>query len=193
MLCCRHAQTEITQAIRHEVTTMRPWRGLTLPLLLMVLAGFFEEARAEPVTLHGLTFSDELGGFTILNGWGSGSLADPITIVEEVTTTTGAVLVIRGLGPESGNPIPTAHPAGFVLRKIVINATNLSWNIYDVELQKVLVRAVLASRPPLSIRSVWTKRPAGRTFRQPEFLRRLGRSGPDRHHHLCRDGDRASA
>jgi hypothetical protein len=138
MLCCRHAQTEITQAIRHEVTTMRPWRGLTLPLLLMVLAGFFEEARAEPVTLHGLTFSDELGGFTILNGWGSGSLADPITIVEEVTTTTGAVLVIRGLGPESGNPIPTAHPAGFVLRKIVINATNLSWNIYDVELQKVL-------------------------------------------------------
>jgi hypothetical protein len=107
-------------------------------LVFLFALAFAQAVRADPVTVRGLTFSDEMGGFTILNAWGSGSLADPITVVEEVTAVTGTVLVVRGLGPESGNPIPTAHPACFVLRKIVINATNRSWNIYDVELQKVL-------------------------------------------------------
>jgi hypothetical protein len=69
---------------------MRPRQRLTLLLLFMFLASFIHGAQAEPVKVHGLTFSDELGGFTILNGWGSGSLADPITILEEVTSVTGA-------------------------------------------------------------------------------------------------------
>ncbi len=112
--------------------------GRILLWLLLVVDPVHQTASADPVTVHGLTFSDEFGGFTILNAWGSGSLADPITVVEEITASTGTVLIVRGLGPESGNPIPTAHPAGFVLRKIVINATNRPWNIYDIELQKEL-------------------------------------------------------
>ncbi|MBC6439793.1 MAG: hypothetical protein GDA49_05150 [Rhodospirillales bacterium] len=63
-------------------------------------------------------------------------MSDPITVVEEVTSTQGVVLIVRGLGPHSGNPIPTAHPAGFAIRKIVINATGRTWNRYDIQLQK---------------------------------------------------------
>lgn len=133
-----HVHFGIKATGSHGVVVLKPRQRLTRPLILLLLAGLSQGVTADPVSVHGLTFSDELGGFTILNGWGSGSLADPITIVEEVTSAAGTVLVVRGLGPESGNPIPTAHPAGFVLRKVVINATNRSWNIYDVELQKAM-------------------------------------------------------
>lgn len=104
-------------------------------LLLLALPG---AGQADPITVRGLTFSDEMGGFTLLNAWGSGSLEDPITVVEEVTDTGGVVLVMRGLSPLAGNAIPTAHPAGFVLRKIVINATDDTWVFYDIEMQKLL-------------------------------------------------------
>lgn len=95
-------------------------------------------ARAETITVKGITFSDELGGFRLLAAWGSGSLEDPLTVVEEITSTDGAVLLIRGVGPHTGNPIPTFHPAGFALRKIVTNATHQTWTFYDIEMQKVL-------------------------------------------------------
>lgn len=113
-------------------------RAAILAATLAALAAGPQGAGAEPVTVRGLTFSDEQGGFELLSGWGSGSLEDPITIVEEVTATGGVVLVVRGFGPATGNPIPSAHPAGFVLRKVVINATGQSWTFYDVELQQVL-------------------------------------------------------
>ena len=106
----------------------------------MALAAFLTtaatDAAAEPVTIRGLTFSDEQGGFRIRDGWGSGSLEDPIVIVEEITGNGSVVLVVRGMGPVIGNAIPTAHPAGFVLRKIVINGTGMPWLFYDIELQK---------------------------------------------------------
>ena len=95
-------------------------------------------AVAESITVKGLTFSDEIGGLRLLAAWGSGSIEDPITVVEEITSTTGAVLLIRGVGPHTGNAIPTNHPAGFALRKIVTNATNQTWTFFDIELQKLL-------------------------------------------------------
>lgn len=95
-------------------------------------------AAGESITVKGLTFTDELGGFRLLAAWGSGSLEDPITVVEEITSTKGAVLMIRGVGPNTGNAIPTNHPAGFALRKIVTNATNQTWTFFDIELQKLL-------------------------------------------------------
>ena len=95
-------------------------------------------AAAEPITIKGLSFSDEMGGLRLLAVWGSGSLEDPITVVEEIIDTTGAILLVRGVGPHTGNPIPTNHPAGFALRKIVTNRTHQTWTFFDVELQKVL-------------------------------------------------------
>jgi len=116
------------------VLSVGHWRWMLVVAALAALPQ--EPARAESWTIHGPTFSDEMGGFTIHGVSDSSSLAVPITVLEEITSTTGVVLVIRGFGPHSGNPIPTAHPAGFAIREIAINATNQSWTFYDIELQK---------------------------------------------------------
>ena len=95
-------------------------------------------AHAEPVTLSGITFSDELGGFTILDGRGSGSRADPFVVVEQVVTDRPTVLVVRGLSESFGNPARTNHFAGFWLVKVVINGTDQSWTGYRMELEENL-------------------------------------------------------
>ena len=95
-------------------------------------------ADARPVTLEGVTFSDERGGFTIVAGSGTGSLADPFVIVEEITGPTAAVLVVRGVSPAFGNRVGTAHGTGFALRKVVTNRTSYLWMVVEFELQQVL-------------------------------------------------------
>jgi len=47
---------------------------------------FAASAQAAPVTLAGLTFSDEMGGLVLHGGRGSGTTADPFVLVEEITT-----------------------------------------------------------------------------------------------------------
>ena len=91
---------------------------------------------AEPVTLNGITFSDELGGFRIISGSGTGSADDPFVLVEEITDNGPAVLVIRGLTSEFGNPVRSNHFAGFALTKIAINATGQAWQEFSLELQE---------------------------------------------------------
>lgn len=97
-------------------------------------------ARADPVEVAGLLFSDEDGGFTIVGGYGDGTIENPITIVEEITEQGAVTLIVRGFSPEWGNRLVTAHPAGFAFRKIVTNRTDQAWSSYDHELQ--LVRGV---------------------------------------------------
>lgn len=100
-------------------------------------------ARADSVSVGGLTFSDELGGFRVLSASGSGTPEDPFTVVEEVTAPDQVVLVIRGLpeprpGRLASNRIGSDHPIGYALRKVVINRTDSVWTGYDLELQEPL-------------------------------------------------------
>ena len=88
--------------------------------------------------MSGITFSDELGGFVILEGRGGGSLEDPFVIVEQVYTDRPTVLVVRGLTEEFGNPARTNHFSGFWLIKVVINGTDQTWNGYRMELEERL-------------------------------------------------------
>jgi hypothetical protein len=111
------------------------WIALPLALALPGLVATL--AAAEPIVIAGLLFSDEDGGFTIVDGWGTGSLDDPIVVVEEIIEPRPVTLIVRGLSPEWGNRIPTNHPAGFVMRKVVVNRTTTIWNSYDHELQLV--------------------------------------------------------
>ena len=104
----------------------------------VTVASFAAVAQARPVTVEGITFSDELGGFTVIGAWGTGTKADPFVVVEEITGPTAAILVIRGMTPEFGNRAGTLHPNGFILRKIVTNRTRFIWNIVDFELQQVI-------------------------------------------------------
>ncbi|WP_207479200.1 hypothetical protein [Arenibaculum pallidiluteum] len=114
--------------------------ALLLAAILATVAG--ASARAEPVTLEGVTFSDEFGGFRILSGSGSGTPQDPFVVVEEITDAGEAVLVIRG-APERTprnprrNRILSGHDIGFALRKVVINRTEEIWPGYDLELQSI--------------------------------------------------------
>ena len=70
---------------------MIPWRGALVVSLAVIGAS---GAEAEPITLAGLTFSDELGGVRLERGWGSGSLDDPqFTNFRTFTDGTGGTNV----------------------------------------------------------------------------------------------------
>jgi hypothetical protein len=106
---------------------------LTLIAAAGVIAG---SAIAEPMITGGLTFSDAYGGFRIAAVSGTGTLADPFIVVEEITGPTSAVLIIEGLSPEFGNRVGTLHHTGFALRKIVHNSTPFIWSFMEFELQQ---------------------------------------------------------
>ncbi len=115
---------------------MRAPRRLLLALL--VTLGLAARAAAQPVTLEGVTFSDERGGFEIVAASGRGTIAEPFVVVEEITGPTAAVLVVRGFSTAFGNRVGTYHPAGFALRKVVTNRTRFVWTFVDFELQQDL-------------------------------------------------------
>ncbi len=90
----------------------------------------------------GLTFSDELGGFKLVSVSGSGSLADPIVIVEELATLEAAVLVIRGRQKRKQSERQVTIPTfiNLAIIKIVINASGRVWTGFDLELQETYRR-----------------------------------------------------
>ena len=94
--------------------------------------------QAEPLTLDGLTFSDEFGGVEIVEGWGRGTLDDPFVLVEEITEHEPAILVVRGMTHRFGNRIRSHHDIGFALTKIVRNRTERAWSQFDLELREFL-------------------------------------------------------
>ena len=118
----------------------RRWRALARALAcgwgLAVLP-----VAAEPVVLEGLTFSDELGGLTIVAGSGRGSLEDPFVVVEEITAEGPAILVIKGMTHRFGNRIRSHHDVGFALVKIVRNRTDQPWSLFNLELRELLDHA----------------------------------------------------
>lgn len=109
----------------------------TLLLFAATLCPRGQPAHGEPVTVEGVTFSDERGGLTIHSASGAGTYEDPFLILEEITDPEGAVLVIRGAVKEVGNRIGTLHQTGFALTKIVVNGTGESWSLFDMELQEL--------------------------------------------------------
>ena len=94
------------------------------------------QAAAKTLTVRGLSFSDELGGFVLEQASGSGTPGDPFVVVETVTGPQHPVLVIRGLSAAFGNLIGSQHAAGFAMRKIVINHTDHRWMRYQLELRE---------------------------------------------------------
>ena len=111
-------------------------RSLSLLAALVASLGLIGAATAEPFVLDGITFSDIEGGFEIVDAWGTGTLDDPFTIVERVTGSGDAVLLVEGMTREFGNRADSNHFSGFALVKIVLNATSQSWRQYRIELQE---------------------------------------------------------
>ena len=109
--------------------------AMVAAVLALLLPG---AASARPITLAGLTFSDELGGIELHDGWGTGTSSDPFVLVEEIRDDGPAVLVIRGMRSRLGDAPDARFQMGFVLRKIVTNATNRPWHVFELELREQL-------------------------------------------------------
>ncbi len=105
--------------------------------LVIVLALPISPQAAE-LELGGLIFSDELGGVRLLDGSGTGTLDDPVVLVEEITDYGPAVIVVRGMHSRFGNRIRSQHDVGFAITKIVTNATSQPWTLFTLELREKL-------------------------------------------------------
>lgn len=107
-------------------------------LALVVLAS--GPARAGVWVAGGYGFSDELGGFRLVSVSGSGSITDPIVIVEEITELDPVTLVIRDMGgrPVDDEVIPVRQFLHLAVIKIVINGSGRVWAGFDFELQQDL-------------------------------------------------------
>ena len=86
-------------------------------------------------------FSDELGGFRILSATGRGTKAEPIVLVQELSSASPVTLTIRAVGPLQ----PFAHDEGVAngfLRMVVVivNGSGLAWTQFEFELQESLGR-----------------------------------------------------
>jgi hypothetical protein len=94
-------------------------------------------AKSASFSVHGVTFSDELGGFVIERVTGQGSLADPFVVVERMTSPTGGTLLFRA-DPAFGNSLGTIERIGFALTKVIENGTGVAWSGFELELQSTL-------------------------------------------------------
>lgn len=117
-------------------TRMRTRWAMAAGLVLLMAC----PVAARPITLAGLTFSDELGGVVLLDGWGSGIAADPFVLVEEINDDGPAVLVVRGMRSRLGDAPDARFQQGMVLRKIVTNRTSRPWHVFELELRETLER-----------------------------------------------------
>jgi len=112
-----------------------------MTVLRLALAAAFmalpTAAMADPVTVEGLTFSDELGNFRLVSVTGKGTLEDPFVVKEEITGPNDPVLVIKNFSHDFGNRVGTQHTAAFAMQKIVVNKTTKTWQGFQIELREI--------------------------------------------------------
>ncbi len=104
---------------------------LSAPILAAIGAS---PASAAPITVEGVTFSDEMGDFTLEQVTGKGSLDDPFIVVENITGNA-PMLIIRGLTSAFGNRIGSQHVLGMAIAKLAINHTGHAWNQFRLEVR----------------------------------------------------------
>ena len=110
----------------------RHWRILAALLsLALVSAGPADDGRWYA---GDYSFSDELGGFRILSITGTGTLADPIEITEELTSADPVTVIIRAANPATLN---TAAQSSFHVRVVAQNKSGLAWTGFEFELQEI--------------------------------------------------------
>ena len=115
-------------------------RMLRLTTAALILIAGTRVAAADPVTVEGITFSDELGNFRLVSVTGKGSAEDPFVVREEITGPNDPILLITGFSRDFGNRVGTQHTAAFAMKKIVVNKTDKVWQGFEVELREVINR-----------------------------------------------------
>lgn len=84
------------------------------------------------------SYSDEMGGFRIVDVSGTGTREDPVEIAQEFETASPATLTIRAERPVRLRGVPSAEFAtGMIyVRLVVINGSGLPWIEFELELQE---------------------------------------------------------
>lgn len=109
---------------------------LILPALFLLIAA---QANAATFGSGPYVFSDELGGFRLKSVSGSGSMDDPIVLVEEFFGIGPAILTIHRVpsrlrvGPSGREDFPPL----IRVEKIVVNRSRRGWVGFDLELEEV--------------------------------------------------------
>ena len=116
-----------------------PTQTAWLPVLFLCVA-LARPAPAETWSAAGLTFSDELGGVRLISVSGSGTVADPLVIIEEITGAGPAILVIRAGEQRSEHGSSRVSPGFLSLAviKIVRNRSRNVWGGFVLELREEL-------------------------------------------------------
>jgi hypothetical protein len=118
----------------------RPAPGRFRAAAAGLVAALASPAAAGPVTLDGVTFSDEQGGVVIRGGHGAGTARDPFVLVEDITGDGPAILTVRGLDARAVGAPGGQAAAGFALVKVVTNRTGTPWSVFELELREALER-----------------------------------------------------
>lgn len=88
------------------------------------------------------SFSDELGGFSIVGISGTGTRDDPIIIREEMNSATPVTMVIRTVRPIRPFDYSGYYANGFLhIRLEILNNSELPWIEFEFELQEQLGKA----------------------------------------------------
>jgi hypothetical protein len=142
---------------------MTTLRGALCGAILLVGLGLAAApAAAGSWDVAGLSFSDHLGGVRLVAASGTGTRADPIVLVEEITGAGPAILAVENLR-NGGELISPAR--GFLSLSVVVVVTNRGpwrWSGFDLEL-----------RTTPDDPSVYSD---GLSFDQPQTFQRLARA-----------------
>ena len=101
---------------------------------LVTVSGAPSAEATDVLRLDGITLSAEHGNLSLIDGWGRGTHDDPFVVVEEIHDDGPAILTLRDVNRRFGIP----GGIGFVLRKVVTNATRRPWTTFEMELREWL-------------------------------------------------------
>jgi hypothetical protein len=119
-----------------KIAAMGFRRLLALPTMMLLMA-LPLQSQAKTISVNGVTFSDELGGFVLEGISGRGSMDDPFVVTERMTSLAGGILEFW-IDPAFGNRIGSQHEYGFAVIKVIENVTNYPWESFELELQSKL-------------------------------------------------------
>lgn len=114
-------------------------RALLAASLALCLPVTAQEAPPHRVFVAGpYSFSDELGGFTILSASGIGTRADPVVITQELYSSTPVTMTIRTVRPIRAFDTSGKYANGMIAMRIVShNASGQGWVEFEFELQEI--------------------------------------------------------
>ncbi len=108
---------------------------LSFGMFPALLIGTASPAGAGAITLEGVTFAEASDNLRLLGVSGTGTLADPFVLLEEIVDGGDAIVFVT-VSRSFGSRVKSFHQTGFALVKVVRNRTTGTWQFFNIELEK---------------------------------------------------------